>query len=126
MLPPLSPSAACRTSSSLPPCRTTANRETATATLGLRRRPSPSRTRNSSQSIRCALGTRSRLAGILRAPPRGGLDARSICTEHLDELRAELVQIIRLAAGDQTIVDHYLFVLPLTARITDVGTEAGP
>src|SRR5215213_6976704 len=108
MLPPLSSTAAGRTWSSLPPCRTTANTTTATAPPGLRRRPFASTTRNSSQSIRCVLGRQSRLAGILRAPPRGRLGARTISAENLDELRAELVQIIRLAAGDETIIDHYL------------------
>src|SRR5690606_1646371 len=46
--------------------------------------------------------------------------------QFLEHLRAELRDVVRLAAGDQALVDHYGFVTPLCARVLQVDAYAGP
>ena len=43
----------------------------------------------------------------------------------LHGFRAERFQIIGLAAGDESFVDHDFFVDPVTASVADIGLQAG-
>src|SRR5205809_393645 len=46
--------------------------------------------------------------------------------ELLDDLLVERRQVVRLAARDETLVDHDLLVDPLAPGVADVGLEARP
>src|SRR2546429_6230684 len=46
--------------------------------------------------------------------------------ELLDELRAELREVVRLTTGDETVLGVHDLVDPGTAGVADVGLEAGP
>src|SRR5437016_6339314 len=46
--------------------------------------------------------------------------------ELLDELRAELREVVRLTTGDETVLGVYDLVDPGAAGIADVRLEAGP
>ena len=72
---------------------------------------------------------RARHAAIMRARRGGRAGApsqrsRATLGELLDDRRAERVEVVRVAAGDQALVDDDLLVDDRAARVADVGAQA--